>query len=298
MVRSAVALLLAFFLMLIVIMLGSESLLLIQRIAQASGVQGEAQYRAKGESQWAPLAGGTLVRAGSQVRTGADASATFTWSDGTKVKVGPNSRLTVEKCYAKSGSDEEVSLFRLEQGCVWTRIAKKLGRQGRFEVATPSAVAGVRGTIFSVEARQADAHGGAVISVFEGEVELRTSKGKRVVPGGSVAVVAGPGEVEVRLQQAQEIGRWLASEDIVLPSLRVTAPRNGEKVGSDSVWVSGWAEPGSSVTVNGVPADPRPSGDFRSVCRLRPGSNAIEVVAKDHASRCRTAALAVVSAAP
>ncbi len=294
MYRSTLALLLVFFLMLIVVMLTSESLLVIQRIAHVSAVQGTVDYRDKPASPWQTLREGMLVRAGSQVRTGPSASLILTWADGTKVKVGADTLLSVEKCFAKSGTDQEVSLFRLHHGRVWTRIAKRLGEQSEFEVATPGAVAGVRGTIFSVEARETKGKTESVVSVHEGHVQLTTPSSARLVSSGRVAVVSAAGDLRVRDQLPGEVGQWLANQDLLLPSLEVTSPREGEAVSSDRISVVGRAEPEATVTINGVPTAIDSCGRFRTQHKLSPGQNRIRVTAEDVAHRVRACELSVV----
>lgn len=294
MYKAAVALLAAFFLMLLVIVLASESLLVIQRIAHVSEVQGKVEYLNRQNGQWASLAEGMVVKAGTRLRTDARGTATLTWSDGTKVKVGPDTILSVEKCFVKSGTSEEVSLFRLERGRVWTRVAKRLGQGAEFAVVTPVAVAGVRGTIFGVEARDGSAGPESIVSVYEGQVELQTTKGSKMVSSNEVAVVGKDGEVKLREQQPEEISGWLERKDLLLPMLVVTAPRNGEVVRNDSVAVGGRVETDARLTVNGAPAAPRPSGRFRVECKLRPGRNLIEVAAEDQSGRRTTHQIEVV----
>ncbi len=282
MYRSAVALLLAFFLMLIVIVLASQSMLVIQRIAHVDSVQGKVECQERRASPWQPLRQGMLVKAGTQIRSAADGAALLTWADGAKVKVGPDTLLSVEKCYAKSGTDEEVSLFRLHRGRVWTRIAKRLGEGAQFEVATPIAVAGVRGTVFGVETQ---GRAQSAVSVYEGTVELTTAQGNKVVANGTVATVTPAGQVQVRQQSPEELRQWRAREDILLPVLELTTPREGEPLRGDSVSVAGRVEPGARLTVNGVAVAHAPSGRFRTTCKPQPQQSKITVTAEDRAGR-------------
>lgn len=99
--------------------------------------------------------------AGDSVRTGKESRVELSYADGTVIRLGENSRLVVRS----QGSVRSVGLL---SGKFWAKVAKLSGGS-RFEVASPTAVAGVRGTVFKVEV---DRDSTSRVAVEEGEVEV------------------------------------------------------------------------------------------------------------------------------
>lgn len=116
-------------------------------------------------SGWKTLKDGDKVASGAEIKTGAGASCMLKWAGGNVVKVGPLTNLTVTA--DKSGGNEK-STVNLKNGKM-TAHAKKLGTPGStFEVKTPTAVAGVRGTDILAEI----AAGNVSFGVADGQLEM------------------------------------------------------------------------------------------------------------------------------
>lgn len=105
------------------------------------------------------------LEAGDVVRTADDGSATLLFPDGTKVRLEARSAFTL--------AEESPSLvsLSLSAGKLWAWVSKNRTRS--FEVRTPSSVAAVRGTSFSVEALGAR---GSLTEVYEGAVAVQALK--------------------------------------------------------------------------------------------------------------------------
>jgi hypothetical protein len=128
-----------------------------------SKVQGTVQVQ--DGAAWKTLKDGDTVKSGAEVKTGAGSSCLLKWAGGNVVKVGPMSNLTVTA--EKSGADEK-SKVDLKNGKV-SAHAKKLGTGGSsFNVSTPTAVAGVRGTDIIAEI----AAGNVSFGVSDGQLEM------------------------------------------------------------------------------------------------------------------------------
>src|SRR5690606_10056756 len=95
----------------------------------------------------------------------------------------------------------------LKGGSLWTKVKKAVGG-GKFEVSTERAVAGVRGTIFRIDAdalvKAARGKGrrASIVRVVEGSVAVKPSAAiartiKKAAPKGPRVEVAGPKEVSV-----------------------------------------------------------------------------------------------------
>jgi hypothetical protein len=122
-------------------------------------VEGVAQYRLG--DLWQELASGAKIPQGAQIRTFDDSMVLVAIPGGHQVLLGSNVDLVLSNI-----ASGDVKLY-LSLGKVWSRVRKKLEGLLKFEIETPSAVAGVRGTQFSVEVL---ATGYTHVSVWEGRV--------------------------------------------------------------------------------------------------------------------------------
>lgn len=96
---------------------------------------------------------GEAVRAGERVRTGKDGATSIVLKDGTVMVLGPDSTADLSQYQFDSTTQEGNLLVELLQGSVRV-VTGLLARVNpdRFKVKTPTAVVGVRGTDFIVEA--------------------------------------------------------------------------------------------------------------------------------------------------
>ncbi len=91
---------------------------------------------------------------------------------------------------------QRAASIKLWAGRLWMKVAQKLWRgEHGFEVQTPNAVAGVRGTTFVVEHN----HGTTKVAVLEGEVAFSGTEGDAVylLRDGQVATLDGEGRLRL-----------------------------------------------------------------------------------------------------
>ena len=256
-------------------LLMSQSLVVMQRIAHVSNVAGWVQVKSRTDSDFKPLAGAEYVRAGDTLSTGAQASLALNWLDGTRIRVGPSTVITVLKCQLNKSTQTETSLFKLDVGQIWIRILKVLTQQSKFEIRTPTATAGVRGTIFSV---QVTPDGNTEVSVYEGTVSVQSASGPVEVAENSVALLGSSETVAQVLDLTPEDRRgWDNALDDLGPYLQITHPGPDETISSDSVSVSGICEQGATVTVNDQSVTPRLNGRFSIQLPLSPQQHALTI---------------------
>lgn len=101
------------------------------------------------------VAKGAVLAEGAQVRVGANSSVVLGLSDGSQIKVLPNSLAEVSKnrMYSQRDASRAISetwysgVMRLAQGQVEV-LASKAQRAETLKVVLPTAVVGVRGTVF------------------------------------------------------------------------------------------------------------------------------------------------------
>ena len=154
-------------------------------------LQGEAQV----DGQTARV--GQEVAEGARLRTGAASFITLTLSDDSELTVPPGSEVAAERLRRFRNVPLIDSVFRIATGAIDTRVAPKGRGVGRFEVRTPVAVTGVRGTRFRVQSTPA----GSASQVLEGRVRLQphapgeAAAGPLTVAAGYGAMVSGDGSV-------------------------------------------------------------------------------------------------------
>lgn len=108
-------------------------------------VKGNVTIESKGKSS--PAKVGLKVAQGDKIISAQDSRAKIVMSDKNVLNISPETTLVIEK-YSNNPSDKNVEL-KVEQGKVRATVEEKYdGEKSRFNIKTPSAVAGVRGTDF------------------------------------------------------------------------------------------------------------------------------------------------------
>jgi hypothetical protein len=126
------------------------------------------QIRESKDAAWANRATTTQLRVGNQVLTLEESTARMVLrGKGDELRLPPKSHVEIEQL---SPDSNEVSLF-LHSGSVWTQVSAR-NQPDAFRVRTPELTAGVRGTIFRVDA----VAGASKVSVFEGVVHVTSTK--------------------------------------------------------------------------------------------------------------------------
>jgi len=100
-------------------------------------------------NSWVSLNKGDVVYGGAVISTGFKSSAELN-IQGSKVTLGPLTRITIEKLVATSSKNE--SSIYLDSGKINATVNKASGKRTGFKVSTPVATASVRGTSFSIDA--------------------------------------------------------------------------------------------------------------------------------------------------
>jgi ferric-dicitrate binding protein FerR (iron transport regulator) len=115
---------------------------------------------------------------GNVVSTGDNASANLTFPDGSVLLVQPNSIMAIKLLEYNRGAAWRARAFYLKVGTVLAHVSPHFGHQSELKVYTPSSVAAVRGTIFSVtQDRVLD---DTVVACAEGEVRVHGFSGDYV----------------------------------------------------------------------------------------------------------------------
>lgn len=176
-------------------------------VVRAVRVHGDVMWRPGGDPVWRALRAGSELAPGDWVRTGEGSFAELVYLDeaarilveaNTLLQIGGGYRTLVQVA-AVRGDLPGYEAALLQVGSIWAQVVSGLSRLWRFEVRTPTAVAGVRGTVFRL---QVGLRGETRLYVREGVVELRTARTRRLVSAGE-----GAGDDGQRLDQFIEESR-------------------------------------------------------------------------------------------
>lgn len=139
---------------------------------KVSKLSGSAKVQRGAIGPWLGLSTSAPIYTGDRAVTGDNCRIEVTLAIGGILRIDENSQVDFEE---KSGG---VTGVRVWLGRVWSTITKALTPASKFEVATPTAVAAVRGTEFFVDVdgdeagSEADNSDGTEVGVIEGEVEV------------------------------------------------------------------------------------------------------------------------------
>ncbi|HVF85040.1 MAG TPA: FecR family protein [Abditibacteriaceae bacterium] len=280
--------------LIVVLMMLVQSVAVLQLLAVADMLQGTVQVRSGATQPFRELQPGGVIRTGDTIRSGADGTAEFRWADGTRLRLQPNSEITIRRSSLSLKKRSQNSEFLLASGKIFVRIPQKLDAASRFEIDTPTATAKVRGTVFSIAAN----NGETKVAVWKGRVDVADAREEQVqaVPEGQLLSA---GEGRWHLFNAQSTPAKSATREfgslanIVTPSLgaRLILP---EMVCKDAAVCTrpavlvGRAEAGDRVLVNGRDVLVRGDGGFRFQIALQKGNNTFVIAAHDQHGATRT----------
>lgn len=130
-----------------------------------------------GEGGWRPLKIGQMVQNGDLLETG-PASQLIVQHGATQIRLGARTQSRVDNLLDR----KRQSQVHLQKGFAWFKVNGKQQPRG-FRVTTPTAIAGVRGTMFSL----VESDKGTLSCTCEGVVDMQSAVGNRqvsAVPAG------------------------------------------------------------------------------------------------------------------
>ena len=132
------------------------------------------------------VAVGTVVREGTIITTSKNGFVTLELPDNSRISIPSNSQIKLSKLRATQYANSPKTELTLLAGRVESTVSSLKTNNGRFEVHSPLAIAGVRGTHFRVDV--SDAH--AANEVLEGNVAV----GQTAHPN-ALSLAAGKGNI-------------------------------------------------------------------------------------------------------
>lgn len=118
-------------------------------VAEAVFVKGEVQRQRGADS--AALAAGATLQSGDRIRTGAQASASLRFADGSRLLIPPESEVALTQLLVLGRGAVPAVRLDLARGGVDNRVSPNAQRVPLYELRTPHVNLGVRGTEFRVQ---------------------------------------------------------------------------------------------------------------------------------------------------
>lgn len=169
-----------------IMMLAPQDVSAAQSTVLLSGVKGEVLVKKGGGLRELPAADGMVLVQGDWLRTGKTGTAKLIYQDGTEATIGASSSINIQRLsttdsYRVSALSEESatatttghqSSIQLWSGSIWSKVKSLLNMDDRYEVETPTAVMGVRGTLYLVKVTNGATQG----DIVEGVVGVTQNK--------------------------------------------------------------------------------------------------------------------------
>ncbi len=107
-----------------------------------------AEVKRAGQTNWTEIEDGGEVLLGDTLRTGEGGRIKIVFKDKSIMILAENTLLEISQHVYDPAAKERASLFKLYEGKVRAIVGELFGAQSKFEIETPVAVAGVKGTDF------------------------------------------------------------------------------------------------------------------------------------------------------
>lgn len=152
-----------------------------QDVAILSYSEGDVQLKLNDETDWGPVEPDIALQKDDQIKTGPNGKARIVLEDESVIVIGELSLFRISAVEYDSATERKNAEFHLENGLARAKVTKLKTDDSAFTITTPTAVAGVRGTEFAVEALRDKKL--TTVTVFEGAVEVgdRINKFKNAV---------------------------------------------------------------------------------------------------------------------
>ncbi len=255
-------------------------------------IQGEVMIMTKSAAKWAPAYKGQRLSIGDKIKTGRSGRAEVKFANSAIFRMRPLSQLEIPS--EKDNDGKRVGFLDMKFGKVWSKV-KPVGKGESFKVRTPTAVAGIRGTVFTLSVNAITKK--SIVAVLEGSIDV--AAGGATVPVGENEKTSveenqapdtpeqmDPEEAEQENEQFQD-NTFGNTTDTTPPNINLTSPASDEDIEDGKTTVAGSVddpEATVTITVNGESKTVTVGGDgkFELEVTLKEGEeNSIKVAAKD-----------------
>ncbi len=189
--------------------------------------EGEAQIKKAGTTNWIKAEIKASLSAGDVIKTGNNSQVLITFFDGSTIELKSGTQIEIRELLA--GKTTRIRL-KQEIGETLNKVKKLTDSASRYEIETPTAVAGVRGSQMIVKVA---ADGTTTVQNIEGKISV-TAQGKEVlIPEGQTSTIE-PG------QQPGAPAAVLPASIAPTPKVNINADKKEDVFDLDGKPVSGY----------------------------------------------------------
>ena len=140
--------------------------------AKVTLLQGSASVARKGMLETQPLAKGETLSVGDRITTGKKSRIELQMPDGSFLRFDEETTFELQSiAFEKKRKKRKINISMI-LGKTWAKVSRLFGIKGRFEIATRTAVAGVRGTVYRVNVAKDNS---VTVKVYWGEVVVNNA---------------------------------------------------------------------------------------------------------------------------
>jgi hypothetical protein len=120
----------------------------LSNTAVVTYTDGFVDTKLTGAEGWSPLIEGTELNEGDEIETGTEGEVELRLSDGSVIKIGPDSRVVIKELGMVEITETRTSTFGLIRGRIRAVVTPFMKKESKFTIETENATVGVRGTDF------------------------------------------------------------------------------------------------------------------------------------------------------
>ncbi len=140
--------------------------------AKVTLLQGSAAVVRKGRLEAQPLAKDDMLSTGDRITTGKKSRIELQMPDGSFLRFDEETTFELQSiAFEKKRKRRKINISMI-LGKTWAKVSRLFGIKGRFEIATRTAVAGVRGTVYRVNVATDNS---VTVKVYWGEVVVNNA---------------------------------------------------------------------------------------------------------------------------
>ena len=159
--------------------------------AKINFIRGQVEVQKAQGITWAKAAVKMKLLSGDKISTEDGAEAEIVLEDGSVLKMKDKSLLLIQRMEKqKKPSVSVVNSFKVRTGKVLGCVRKMSSLDSKFVVETPTAVAGIRGTVFGIYVEGDSTE----LDVLKGEVGIKGEAGEEVMVGEKMTTTVAKGD--------------------------------------------------------------------------------------------------------
>jgi phage tail protein X len=132
-------------------------------------LEGPVQVKRSGETQWSSARPNMILLENDQVKVPGQSRAELILDSQSVMRLSENTLLTIHKLEEEKATRKETARMDISAGKLWVRMAKLFNPASRYDVKSPTVIAGVQGTVYQIMVAGDQS---TTIQVFQGAVNV------------------------------------------------------------------------------------------------------------------------------